>query len=173
MTVDPLPPLCPAPGATELPVPPAPLFGQLLMTLSRHWRRLLELRLAEQGLTDATWVPLVHLYTAQQPLTLKTLAHRVGLESSTLVRVVDLLEGRGLLQRTTDAQDRRSKQLCLTAQGRTAVADVRRTLQQVEARLLEGLDATTVQLLHSGMQQLSDRLGQALDAAPAPQEGQA
>lgn len=135
-----------------------PFFGHLLMGVSRTWRQVLEVRLAEMGLTDATWVPLFHLHDAGQPLTLKQLAERVGLDSSTLVRVVDMLESRGLLQRTTDAHDRRSKSLHLTGEGLHVVADVRTKLHQVDSQLLEGMDATTTMALRHGLEQLHARL---------------
>lgn len=138
--------------------PQAPFFGHLLMSVSRTWRQVLEVRLAALGLTDATWVPLFHLHAAAAPLTLKQLAQRVGLDSSTLVRVVDLLESRGLLLRETDASDRRSKSLCLTPEGQHVVADVRAKLHQVESQLLQGMDHTTVAALRNGMQQLHERL---------------
>lgn len=136
----------------------APFFGHMLMRVSRTWRNVLEVRLIELGLTDATWVPLFHLHAAGEPLTLKQLAQRVGLESSTLVRVVDLLESRGWAVRVTDVQDRRSKSLSLTPQGLLVVADVRAKLYQVEAQLLEGMDAATVAQLCEGMHQLHERL---------------
>ena len=139
-------------------VPDTPFFGHLLMGVSRAWRQVLEVRLAELGLTDATWVPLFHLHAAGQPLTLKQLAERVGLDSSTLVRVVDLLESRGLLQRATDVHDRRSKSLHLTPEGLHVVADVRAKLHQVDTQLLQGMDATTIEALRSGMQELHARL---------------
>ena len=130
------------------------------MGVSRAWRQVLEVRLAELGLTDATWGPLFHLHAAQEPITLKLLAQRVGLESSTLVRVVDLLESRGLVLRETDAHDRRSKSLSLTTQGLEVVADVRAKLHHVESQLLEGMDASAIAALRQGMQQLRERLTQ-------------
>lgn len=142
----------------------APLFGYTLMALGRQWRQVIHLRLAELGLTDATWVPLFHLHTAGHGVSLKALAQRVGLESSTLVRVVDLLESRGLVRRETDSQDRRSKLLWVTDAGRAAVADVRAKLEQVEGRLLDGMDAATVRALQQAMLQLHARMEQELQA---------
>ena len=160
----------------------APLFGYTLMGLGRQWRRVVHLRLAELGLTDATWVPLFHLHAAGgEGISLKALAQRVGLESSTLVRVVDLLESRGLVRRETDVQDRRSKLLQVTEAGNAAVADVRAKLVQVEGRLLDGMDPATAQLLLHAMLQLQQRLAQELqgngaedvdDAASATEQGQ-
>ncbi len=138
--------------------PDALFFGHVLMLVSRAWRSVVDGRLAELGLTDTTWVPLFHLHAADQALSLKQLAQRVGLDSSTLVRVVDLLESRGLVVRETDASDRRSKSLRLTKQGLAVVADVRGKLFQVEAQVLEGMDTHTVSTLREGMQQLHERL---------------
>ncbi len=135
-----------------------PFFGHLLMGVSRSWRSVLEVRLRQLGLTDATWAPLFHLHAAAQPLNLKQLAQRVGLDSSSLVRVVDVLEQRGLLQRQQDAADRRNKQLLLTEQGHLMVADVRAKLQQAESQLLEGMDAAVIEQLYAGMMQLHERL---------------
>lgn len=153
-----------APETTELPPafektpPDALFFGHLLMRVSRTWRSVVDGRLADLGLTDTTWVPLFHLHAADQALTLKQLAQRVGLDSSTLVRVVDLLESRSLVVRETDASDRRSKSLRLTEQGLAVVADVRGKLYQVEAQVLAGMDARTISTLREGMQQLHERL---------------
>ena len=143
----------------------APLFGYGLLHVGRQWRRVVHLRLAEMGLTDAAWVPLIHLYAAGNGLTLKALAARVGLDSSTLVRVVDMLEGRGLLVRETDVQDRRSKQLQLTPAGLEAVADVRAKLEKVEAQLLAGMQPELVKAMQEGIAQLSERVDAVLQSS--------
>lgn len=150
------------------PVAQSPLFGYTLMSLGRQWRNVVHWRLAELGLTDATWVPLFHLHAAGEGISLKALAQRVGLESSTLVRVVDMLEARGLVRRETDLQDRRSKLLWVTDAGHAAVSDVRAKLEQVEGRLLDGMDATTLQVLQQAMLQLQQRLAQELESAACP-----
>ncbi len=160
---------CQPPSCDVADAPQAvPFFGHLLVSVSHHWRRVLEMRLAELGLTDATWRPLFHLHQAGQALSLKQLAQRMGLDSSSLVRVVDLLEDRGLVLRATDAADRRSKQLLLTADGQAMVAEVHGKLQLVEQQLLEGLPAPAVQALVAGLLQLDRRLVQ---ASQPPAEG--
>lgn len=135
-----------------------PFFGHLLMGVNRNWRHLVQLRLEELGLTDATWAPLFHLQAAGKALSLKQLAHRVGLDSSSLVRVIDLLEARGWLRRETDSVDRRSKALILTAEGHAVVVDVRAKLQHVENQLLQGLEDSTIDAMRQGLQQLNQRL---------------
>lgn len=84
-------------------------LGFLMVTLTRQWRRFVEEQLAANGLTDATWTPLLHLRAWGDGVTQKELAERVGLDGSSLVRLLDILEGKGWVERRADAADRRSK----------------------------------------------------------------
>lgn len=166
MRLSPSEPSATAPGASDLDAPSCtthvPLFGHQLVSLGRNWRRVLELRLAELGLSDATWVPLFHLHAGGDGISLKALAQRVGLDSSTLVRVVDLLEARGLLLRETDSQDRRSKLLRITPAGSAAIAELHVKLHLAETQLLDGMDAATIEALRQGMAQLAQRMADVL-----------
>jgi MarR family transcriptional regulator for hemolysin len=91
-------------------------LGFLMVTLTRQWRRFVEEQLAASGLTDATWTPLLHLRAWGDGVTQKELAERVGLDGSSLVRLLDILEGKGWVERRADAADRRSKRIFLTPQ---------------------------------------------------------
>lgn len=155
-TQPPSPESHPADGATVGARPV--LFGHVLVGLSRQWRRMIQLRLAELGVADAAWQPLFHLDAEGDAVSLKVLAQRMGLESSTLVRVVDMLEAKGWVERQTDSADRRSKLLHVTDAGRAVVADIRSKLQQVEDRLLGGMDGATRQTVLQAMQALSSQL---------------
>ncbi|MFD1329065.1 MarR family winged helix-turn-helix transcriptional regulator [Mycoplana ramosa] len=112
-------------------------FGLQFSLLARQWRRAIEKRLEEAGLTDATWKPLVHLAAAGDGITQKDLASLVGVDGSTLVRLLDILCEKGMIERRTDKTDRRAKQLFLTGAGRAAVADIRAQLDGAEAELLK------------------------------------
>lgn len=122
-------------------VPPLPRFrfGIRFALLARAWRRELDLVVAGIGLTDATWAPLVHLEEFGDGITQKDLAYRIGIDGSSLVRLLDLLNERGLIERRTDADDRRARWIFLTAAGRTVLADIRRALRSVETRILADL----------------------------------
>ncbi|MBW6400785.1 MarR family transcriptional regulator [Roseomonas sp. HJA6] len=111
-------------------------FGLAFVLLARRWRRTLDRHLADLGLTDATWVPLVHLEEAGEPISQTELAARVGVEGSSLVRLIDILVGRGLILRTVDPLDRRTRRISLTAAGRDSLRDIRRILAEAEAEML-------------------------------------
>jgi MarR family transcriptional regulator for hemolysin len=62
----------------------------------------------------------------------------VGIESSTLVRLLDALDDAGLIARQTDG-DRRVKTLHLTPRGRQLVEQVQTTTDAIRQRILAGI----------------------------------
>ena len=79
-------------------------------------------------------------------------------DSSALVRVLDLLEGEGLVERHPDHDDRRAKNLVLTARGRRKCATFHATCAAMEARVLHGQPPEQVQAM---MRVLAGVLGRA------------
>lgn len=120
----------------DTPMSPRRRFGFIFSVLARRWRRLLDARLAAVGLTDATWTPLIHLSELGDGISQKDLAARVGLDGSSLVRLIDILAERGLVTRRTSDADRRANLIFLTEAGHTAVADIRRLLSEAEMEML-------------------------------------
>ena len=104
--------------------------------LTRHWRQVLDSEFQSAGLTDATWRPLLHLHLLGDGVRQKDLAASIGIEGPSLVRLLDTLVTKGLIQRAEDATDRRAKLLCLTPEGRSAVARIRETVTSLENELL-------------------------------------
>ncbi len=94
---------------TDTPDTPRARFGVRFSMLARRWRRALDAHLVASGLSDATWVPLVHLHELGDGVTQKQLAARVGLDGSSLVRLLDILSRQGLLERRTDTADARAR----------------------------------------------------------------
>ena len=115
---------------------PRDRFGFAFITLARQWHRVVDTRLAEAGLSDATWRPLVHLAEGGDGISQRDLAARISLDTSTLVRLLDMLETRGLVERRVDSSDRRARRIHLTAEGRTELARIRAMLLQAERELL-------------------------------------
>ena len=121
--------------------PPSPRarFGIRFALLARRWRRALDARLAEAGLTDATWAPLVHLDETGGGLSQKSLAALVGVDGSSLVRVIDILVTRGLVERRPDPADGRTRRIHLTPEGHSRVALIRAELARAEETILADL----------------------------------
>src|SRR5690625_4450033 len=115
---------------------PRARFGVAFSLLARRWRRTLDAQLAKAGLSDATWVPLIHLQEAGDGITQKALAERVGVDASSLVRVLDILSRQGLIERRAAEHDGRARLVHLTAAGRKRVDEIRGELWKIEEDLL-------------------------------------
>ncbi len=104
--------------------------------LTRRWRQVLDSEFQTAGLTDATWRPLLHLHLLGDDVRQKDLAASVGIEGPSLVRLIDTLVVKGLIQRSEDSTDRRAKLLCLTQEGQSVVARIREIVAPLENELL-------------------------------------
>lgn len=107
-----------------------------LALLTRHWRQVLDSEFQSAGLTDATWRPLWHLQILGDGVRQKALAASIGIEGPSLVRLLDTLVAKGLIQRSEDVTDRRAKQLSLTPEGQVVVARIRTIIASLEDDLL-------------------------------------
>jgi DNA-binding MarR family transcriptional regulator len=79
-----------------------------------------ESRLAPSGLSLPKLAALAQLVKANGSLPLGQLADRLACVKSNVTQLVDRLEADGLVTRTLDASDRRSRLAILTAAGRSA-----------------------------------------------------
>lgn len=146
---------------------PRTRFGIRFSLLARHWRRALDAHLAATGMTDATWAPLVHLQETGGGITQKELGLLVGMDKSSLVRVIDILVGRGLVERRQDATDGRARLIHLTELGGRRVAEIREELFQAEDRMLAGLSDAEIETMLGYLERIEQRL---VDTDPASPE---
>lgn len=144
---------------------PRAQFGIRFSLLARRWRRALESQLAAAGLSDATWLPLVHLQQTGGDITQKQLAALVGIDGSSLVRLLDILCRQGLVERRVDASDARARLIYLTAAGIARVAQIRGELARVEAVLLADISDAGLTGMLEDFDKIDRRL-QALSAQP-------
>jgi MarR family transcriptional regulator for hemolysin len=136
-------------------------IGLLIARLARLWRREADQALADHGLSEATALPLVVLSRRGKCVRQGVLAEEIGIEGPSLVRLIDLLEAEGLVERREDSTDRRAKILHLTPMGEAKTSEINRVLRRVRAYLLKdvGSDdlATTFEALRS-IEQRANRL---------------
>ena len=79
--------------------------------VARRWRKLLDERLKDLGVTQARWFTMVCLQRGGGGLTQRELAHLMTIENPTLVRLLDSLEEQGLIERRHSERDRRARLL--------------------------------------------------------------
>jgi MarR family transcriptional regulator for hemolysin len=144
------------------PTDPRRLLGVRLVGLGRRWRKVLDTRLATQGLSDAVWTPLVHLHRLGDGISQTELAAAVGLDGSSLVRLLDMLVAQGLVERQVHASDRRIKLVHLTPEGKRTAAGIRKRIAAIEDELLADLDEAAAASLLRAFDQIDGRIAAAL-----------
>jgi DNA-binding MarR family transcriptional regulator len=80
------------------------------------------------------------LLDAREPESQQQVAGRLGVDRTTMVALIDGLEGKGLVARRPDAADRRRNVIALTGAGRKTLRRATRASDEAEGRLLDGLD---------------------------------
>jgi DNA-binding MarR family transcriptional regulator len=100
-----------------------------------------EARLSEVDLSLAKLAALHHLTLAGESLPLGQLAERLRCVKSNVTQLVDRLEADGLVNRTADPNDRRSRLAVLTDAGRKAYARGSQIQTESERELFGALTA--------------------------------
>ena len=149
---------------------PRSRVGIRFALISRAWRRKLDVAFADLGLTDATWAPLVHLAEYGDGISQKELAARIGVDASTLVRLMDILEERKLIQRVPDETDRRARKVFLSAEGRKLLAKIQKARGAIEADILGEFGEEDIVILSAMLDRIDAGLQQ-LDAPDRPRHG--
>jgi len=107
-----------------------------LLGVARLYRREVDRRLVDHGLTDARAVPILHIARSGDGMRQGTLAEELGLEGPSLVRLLDQLCAAGLVERRDDPADKRAKTLHITDQGRAMAGVAETALQKVRGEML-------------------------------------
>ena len=107
-----------------------------------------ETRLSDVGLSLAKLAALHQLTEAGDSLPLGQLAERLSCVKSNVTQLVDRLEADGLVSRTGDPNDRRSRLAVLTDAGRSAYARGSEIQIQAERELFAVLTAHESATLH-------------------------
>jgi len=125
---------------TVLPASIHAEIGLLITRIARLWRREMDQALLDHGLSQATSIPLRVLSQLGKSVRQGVLAEEIGLEGPSLVRLIDLLQAEGLVERREDPTDRRAKILHLTPKGEAKAEEVNRVLRRVRAHLLKDIE---------------------------------
>jgi DNA-binding MarR family transcriptional regulator len=122
----------------EMPERLACSLGFLLSKLGLFAKSTFGQAIIGQGLRPAHYAVLVFLrHNTAQPQT--ALATMLRIDRSDVVSLIDALEGRGLVERGRDAEDRRRYALALTAAGEELVDRLAAVAAETEERLFAPL----------------------------------
>lgn len=111
-----------------------------MVVASRHWRRMCQTTLADYGISEACAMPLLMIMRLGDGVHQVAVARAAGLESPSLVRLLDQLCKAGFVCRSEDPVDRRAKALSLTSKGRVVAEAIESELTRLRREVLKDID---------------------------------
>ncbi len=118
---------------------PIATFPHALSRTAKAWRRLMNVRLAKLGLSQAKWMALLLLDKRDDGIMQRELACSMGIECASLAGLLDRMAADGWIERRPCSTDRRAKLVFLTAKSRGTLDEIHRIAHDVSRQLLEGV----------------------------------
>jgi DNA-binding MarR family transcriptional regulator len=137
----------------------AEFAGQLFFRLWRASHTRIANGLESIGLTPASF-GVLNVLGARKGAIQQEVGSAMGIDPSTMVSLIDQLEGAGLAKRRPHPTDRRAREVVITPKGRRLLERGRRMALQVEDEVLGGLTAKE-------RREMLRLLRRALESAPA------
>jgi MarR family transcriptional regulator, transcriptional regulator for hemolysin len=135
--------------------------GRLIRTYADQKARL-------YGMTRAQWAVLLQL-ERREGLKQSELAEALDIQPITLTRLVDRLCRNGLIERRADPNDRRAKQLYLTAAARPLIDRILDHVEDLAETILDGIEPKDIDLMLAKLGRARDNLKHAIESRPAQQ----
>lgn len=114
-------------------------LGFLVADVSRLLRTAFQRRLGNDGLTFLQARALVYI-SRHEGVRQNQLAELLEIQPITLVHIIDQLEARKLVKRTTDNRDRRAKLLYLSPTAQPVLDSIEEVIESIRCDAMTGLD---------------------------------
>ena len=114
---------------------------ELLVDLTTHYNALIRSAASQLHLTASQAFHLISI--PHDGIPMFKLAHKLGLDASTLTRNIQKLENLGLVKRNHDPYDKRIQKAILTKQGVEITEDIEEILLQMSTSITEQIDLDT------------------------------
>jgi MarR family transcriptional regulator for hemolysin len=142
------------------------IFAHRMQPVARRIRFMVDQALAELGLSQATGWVLLHLARLGGEVPQSELAASLDMNGPGLVRLVDALEGRQLVERQTDRADRRVNRILLTTSGREATQQLENTLAGMRPSIFLSISDADLDVANRVLEQLDENISRALGLRP-------
>ena len=111
---------------------------ELLVDLTTHYNALIRSAASQLHLTASQALHLISI--PHDGIPMSKLAHRLGLDTSTLTRNIQRLENLELVKRIHDFYDKRVQKVVLTKQGVEITEEIEEVLLQMNNSITEQID---------------------------------
>ena len=114
-------------------------YGLLLKQLSNAFESNLQREAARYGLTTAQANILIYLAKVEHPVNQRDLEHHFKLSNPTVTGLMKRMEAKGFITREANPGDGRSKLIQLTPKALEVSSEVRRSMRELEAYMMQSL----------------------------------
>jgi DNA-binding MarR family transcriptional regulator len=135
-------------------------LAYLLKRAERRMSQLNSVALAPYGI-DARELGILQMLAGCEPMSQTEAAARLGIDRTTMVAMLDVLEGKGLLSRQQHPGDRRRNVIELSTAGRAALSAATEASDEAERALLVDLDPTAATSLRDALHTIATEKGHA------------
>lgn len=133
-------------------------LGHYWANLSKAYVGALVKRL-EHSSVDRYYMLIQVLDRATEPFTQRSLGDFLNVDKVSMVRIIDHLMERGLIERRNNPHDRREKFIVLTAKGKKSVDEITEGIAEVNEFALKGFSPREIDELYAMLERLNDNLG--------------
>jgi MarR family transcriptional regulator, transcriptional regulator for hemolysin len=132
-------------------------FGYVIHDLAKKMKRCFDGEAQAHGLTLPQWRVIGQL-SLNDGLSQSALAGLIEADPMTVSGLVDRLESKGLVERTSDPNDSRAKIVLITDRARAMVVEMRKVAEQVYAHAFDGIAPDERETALKVLQQMSANL---------------
>lgn len=129
-------------------------FSHLLYLTAHHWRLAVNRRLKNLGMSQASWVAVSAIARDEQPLSQSELAQELGVESATIVPLINRLVELELVERVKPDSDKRKRLLVATAKGMALFHQVKAVADDLREEILTAITAEEREQTHRVLEKL-------------------
>ena len=113
-------------------------LSELLVNLTTHYNAIIRSAASQLNLSSSQTFHLISI--PHDGIPMSKLAHKLGLDTSTLTRNIQKLQNLGLVERVHDTYDRRIQRAILTTQVDETVEEIEEFLLQMSNSIMEQID---------------------------------
>ncbi|EMY7924626.1 MULTISPECIES: MarR family winged helix-turn-helix transcriptional regulator [Klebsiella] len=129
-------------------------FSHLLYLTAHHWRLAVNRRLKNLGMSQASWVAVSAIARNEQPLSQSELAQELGVESATIVPLINRLVELELVERVKPDSDKRKRLLVATEKGMALFHQVKAVADDLREEILTAITAEEREQTHRVLEKL-------------------
>ncbi|MEC0129588.1 MULTISPECIES: MarR family winged helix-turn-helix transcriptional regulator [Paenibacillus] len=137
-------------------------LGFMMGTTYRKLSMLFQNGLKEHDITPEQWSVLFHI-DRTEGLIQKDIAKRSGKDKPTTTRILDHLEGKGLVYKRTGENDRRSFKVYITEKGRSLVKETVPIEDKVTEEIMNCISSKEYELLMELLLRINNHVDQITD----------